>query len=373
MKRSFCILPFVQTVVRTDGMISPCCIIPGWRDIRQNSIQDFWHDPVLKDIQEAMMRDEMLAVCDQCYQSEQQSGQSMRLDNLQQHEIDITMSTQQILDHHGYGDLPAPRYIEMHVNNVCNLKCLTCRPEDSSMFLAENLQLGISDHCQTDYTISEDIMVQRLRELQNHQLDYLDLRGGESMLVPQVKTFLRDLPAQHNIRMLRLQTNGTILLTDEWQDILHKFPKVGMMLSVDAYGDDNHYIRYPADWIKIEQNIEIMREMSHVYFCVSCTLSNLNLPVIDRLVTWCQANQVPFYWSELALPNYFHYSNLPPEIYQDAIANLEPFDDFDSLRAKPFDLALWKEFCHVISRRDQHRKNSIFDVMPQLRPHWITA
>lgn len=371
MKRSFCILPFIQTVVRTDGMISPCCVIPGWMDIRQHTIQDFWHDHALKEIQDAMMRDEMLEVCSQCYRSEQQSGQSMRLDNLEQHHVDIALTTDEILDQHGFRDLPAPRYIEMHVNNVCNLKCLTCRPEDSSMFLAENLQLGISNHRQVDYSIPEDIMVRRLQELQDNQLDYLDLRGGESMLVPQVKNFLHDLPEQHHIKMLRLQTNGTIPLTDEWQTILRKFPKIGMMLSVDAYGDHNHYIRYPADWREIERNIEIMRGMPNVYFCVSCTLSNLNLPVLDRLIQWCSEHQVPFYWSELSVPTYFHYSNLPEEIYDDAFARLRSFGIFDTLRPKPFNQALWKKFCQVISMRDQHRKNSIFSIMPQLRPHWI--
>lgn len=371
MKRSFCILPFTQTVIRTDGMISTCCIVPGWVDIRRHSIRDFWQDARLKDMQQAMLRDETLEACDQCYRAERQSGKSMRLDNLDRHKVDMRLTTDQILDQCGFRDLPSPKFIEMHVNNVCNLKCLTCRPEDSSMFLAENSQLGISQHRQTDYTIPEDLMVERLRELQEHDLDYLDLRGGESMLVPQVKTFLRELPSDHNIRMIRLQTNGTILLTPEWQEIFKKFPKIGMMLSVDGYAADNHYIRYPADWQIIERNFDILREIPNVYFCVSCTLSNLNLPVVHKLVAWCKHNHIPFYWSELVLPPYFHYTNLPEEIYQESIKSLEPFDDFVSLQPKKFDPSLWQQFCNMIDQRDRHRHNSIFDIIPELKPHWI--
>lgn len=372
MKRSFCILPFTQTVIRTDGMISTCCVVPGWIDIRNHTLQDFWQDQKLQNIKDAMLRDERLEICNQCYQSEEQSGKSMRLDNLDRHHVDMTLTTDKILERHGWKDLAAPKYIEMHVNNVCNLKCLTCRPEDSSMFLAENQQLKIGRHKQTDYVIPEDIMTKRLADLAEHDLEYLDLRGGESMLVPQVKTFLEHLPYDHKINMLRLQTNGTILISEEWQTILKKFKKVGIMMSVDAFDQDNHYIRYPADWHVIQENFEIMANLPNVYYCVSCTLSNLNLPVIHKLVAWCRARNIPFYWSELVLPFHFHYTNLPPDIYNESIEQIRHLDDFQSLKARPFDSTLWRKFCQTIDMRDKHRKNSIFDIIPKLQEHWIT-
>ena len=31
----------------------------------------------------------------------------------------------------------------------------------------------------------------------------------------------------------------------------------------------------------------------------------------------------------------------------------------------------WEDFCKMIDLRDKHRNNSIFDVLPELKPYWI--
>lgn len=370
-KRSFCILPFVQTVVRTDGMISACCSIPGWMDIKSHTIGDFWRDQRLGYMKQSMLADEPLEICRQCYDSEMQTGNSMRLDGLKQYHVPESLQTEEIIDHLGLRNLASPRYIEMHINNTCNLKCLTCRPEDSSMFLFENRTLGISDHRQADYQIPEHVIESRLKDLMDQSLDFLDLRGGESLLVPQVKKFLKDLPHDHKIQGIRLQTNGTIPLTAEWRQLLAKFPRVNMMMSVDAYNQDNHYIRYPAQWYQIEENFQVLKNMPNVNAWISCTLSNLNLPVVHKLLRWCRDQEIQFHWNEAVLPPYFHYSNLPSPIYDQARESLSQFSEFDRLMPRDFDSSLWGKFCDMIDKRDKHRRNSIFDMIPELRHYWM--
>lgn len=371
IKDTFCILPFCQSVIRTNGKIGPCCHISTAHITETNNgVQGYWDSNELKNLQKQMLSGkELISACSKCYSDEEYAGDSMRTQALRDYKFfDDNQYAEQLED--SYLNLDYPNRLEIHLGNLCNLKCLTCRPEDSSSFLTENRVLKLSNHKQSDFQLASDIIEFNINQALQHKLDILDLRGGESMLMPASKAILNNLPIDHNIKILRIQTNCTVLDND-WKNLFNKFPMVEIMLSIDAYGNDNQYIRYPADWATIEENVNYIIAQPNVKVYINCTISNLNLLVLDKLINWANEKNIYFHYSILESPDYYHYTNLPAEIFNQARDKLAQYPQLSAVLQREPNNNLWHEFCKIINIRDQHRKNSIFDILPELKNFWI--
>jgi len=369
---NFCVLPFIQVVVRSDGALSPCCAMTGDVNIRSVSIQQYWKSNKIEQLRYHMLnQDGKIPACDSCYKQEEITGKSQRIDSLNQpsHRFLNKKYHKKTLEYYHYDDLKFPKRLEMHLGNICNLKCLTCCPEDSSMFLSENRVLKISDHSQQDYQLDDDIIKNNLHTALNQGIEYLDLRGGESMLMPGIKKILGELDQDQCNITLRIQTNGTIL-DDEWKSILNKFQRVELMISIDAYDDANTYIRYPAIWQNIENNIEYFQSMGNLELYINCTVSNLNFLLLPELLDWSRMKKIYFHYTTLLGPEIYQFTNMPSELFESGKQNLKKYPEVSSLLNSQADTTHWQDFCQMIDKRDTHRKNRIFSVLPEFEQYW---
>jgi len=342
-------------------------------NIKNSNILEFWESDALKKIKDQMINGtDKIDGCKECYHDERLIGQSMRTSALQKYKFLNDRMYSKLIDHYGYLNKKAPSWLEMHLGNTCNLKCLICRPEDSSMFLQENRVIGISKHNQSDYTLNKDTVDFNIDLIIDH-LDVLDLRGGESLLVPAIKQKLKEIsPTKCANKTLRIQTNGTIL-DDIWKTIFNKFRSVEIMLSIDAYGDDNFYIRYPADWNTIEKNVDYFISAGHE-LSINCTVSNLNFLLLDKLLAWVTKKKIYFHYALLKNPDYYHFSNLPETVIDNAKKKLALwvtlYPSLTGLLSVVSTTDNWNTFCEMINKRDLYRKNSIFKILPQLKEYW---
>lgn len=313
---------------------------------------------------------EHIPACSNCYDQEKSTGQSSRTQSLLDYKFFNSKYYDKIFETSGYANKTFPSRVEMHVGNVCNLKCLTCRPQDSSAFLAEDSKLGISKFDQRKFKFNQIKLNHNLDLIFNHEVELIDLRGGESMLVPRIKHILSSLPESCYQKTLRLQTNCTIL-DDTWKLIFSKFKNVEIMASIDAHGSDNHYIRYPADWNAIENNLDYFQSLPNIKLYVNCTISNLNFLILDRLIEWCKLKKIYLHYFVLTDPVYYSHMNLPAEMFYKAKEKLLKYPKLDTLllNSQPQDTN-WQNFCDMITLRDQYRNNSIFDILPELQTWW---
>lgn len=373
-KKTFCVWPFIQVVRRTNGGIGPCCEILNIGSNPRPSINDVWQSQELNRIRQTMLHsDDMADECKECYRKEALSSTGIRVHGLERYKWREDLTDQEQLEARGWPNQHFPQRIELHVSNLCNLKCLTCRPEDSSNFLAENKQYNISSHKQSDYEMSESELDEIFDLIYKHGIDTLDLRGGESMMVPTIKHRLMNIKNQN--MSLRIQTNGT-LLDQDWKTIIGSFKNVEVTVSVDAVGQHNHYIRYPSHWETIEKNIQWLQSQPNVILSISCTLSNLNFGLLPEFLQWANSNNLSTRISPVGFPHYYQPQNLPEPLWQEFCSALEPYQDqigvTELINNKPLkDPVLWEQFCKEISFRDSVRNNSIFDHLPQLRQYWV--
>jgi hypothetical protein len=107
--------------------------------------------------------------------------------------------------------------------------------------------------------------------------------------------------------------------------------------------------------------------------------------VLPRLLDWIYSNQYLNYLYILKGPIYYRYTNLPKELLEKSIIDLqrfkEPFVNRDTnitienlisnlkQEHKDYDQQ-WQNFKKEITMRDNARKNSIFEVLPELKEYF---
>lgn len=369
MNQSFCVLPFHQTVIRNTGSLGPCCVVGGYAYITADTIQQYWNGDKIGQMRQKMLDGEACPECEPCYKEERLYGRSLRLDSHRDHHLVDSVDIKNLVHGDRYLGRNFPTRFEMHVGNLCNLKCLTCRPQDSSAFLTEDLALKISSHDQARYQIADKIVESTIHSALDHGIEVLDLRGGESMLVPAIRQTIDNLPSDHGIKTLRLQTNCTVL-DDFWKRAFKKFERVEVMMSIDAHGPANEYIRYPSDWSVIERNVDYFRSCDNLDVYVNCTISNLNVLVLKPLIEWCDEREIYLHHSFCRNPALYHYTNLPAPLFELAIDRLTGWAELESLAGLTADDRLWSDFCRMIDLRESHRRNSIFDIIPEFQHYW---
>lgn len=370
LSKTFCIFPFVQTVVRTDGRLGPCCRIQTNQNISNTSIETFWNSNDINSIRTNLVNGIADPNCSACYNEELKFKKSMRTGALSDYKFNNEKYYLAQLDQQNLQNTNFPNRLEIHLGNLCNLKCLTCGPADSSAFLAENRVLKISDHNQKDYQLSDNAIDDILASAIKNKVELLDLRGGETMLMPAVKNILLEWPQdQADNLTIRIQTNCTIMDPD-WEKIFKKFKQFDIMMSIDGYQQDNEYIRYPSKWDDVQRNVDIISKLPNAKTYVNCTVSNLNFLLLPRLIDWCRQRSIFFHWSTVRFPAEFSYNNLPNELFIQAKQALTHYPEVQALVTQDADTTHWDSFCQIIDIRDNYRKNRIFNILPQLKPYW---
>jgi MoaA/NifB/PqqE/SkfB family radical SAM enzyme len=384
--KTFCIQPFVNVTTRIQGQHNVCCnITKKEKNISNITAIEFFNSPEVKDMQESLLKGEKVKDCATCYFMESNNQVSHRKQYNKYYNLHNDQKYKENLEKLKLDKLKNPLYAEIHISNLCNLKCLTCNERDSSKFHAENKSLGISKDASIDYTKIIENKSKAILDVITPELKFLDIRGGETMLIPEIKEVLSRLPKEKTKNIiLKIQTNGTIFPDDIWVNIFKKFKNTKVNISVDAYRNDNHYIRYPSQWEDICKTLNFFKD-NNIKFIINTVLSNLNLLVLPRLLDWIYSNQYLNYLYILKDPIYYRYTNLPRELLEKSMTDLqrfkEPFVNRDTnitienlisnlkKEHKDYDQQ-WQNFKKEITMRDNARKNSIFEVLPELKEYF---
>jgi len=382
----FCIQPFVNTTTRIQGQNNVCCNINSFNStIDTESPRDFFNSVGVKEMRRKLLKGEKLDDCSQCHYQEELSNSSQRIEYNKYYNINNNQTNEyyeKIVNKLKLTKLENPLYAELHISNLCNLKCLSCNERDSSKFHAENKILGISDNPNVDYSKFDIHKYKALDSIIKKGLLFLDIRGGETLMVPEVKKILTEVDDEmaKNIT-LKIQTNGTILPDDTWIGIFKKFKRTKVNVSIDAFGDENHYVRFPSDWEKIKSTIDIL-EKNDITFLINTVVSNINLLLLDKLFAWIQQNKYLNYFYILESPEHFRPTNLPQSLLDIAVKRLQnvnknfvnkdchqKIDDLIGMCSTRGSDTDWQIFCKNIKMRDKYRKNSITNIIPQIKEY----
>jgi len=269
--KKYCVLPFVSVRIEDNKNLNstgvrPCCLykdndMPVFKNVSEYLSSDF-----LKNLQAHFLtQDQLPAGCQYCQTVESRNLLSVRqLKNKFFHNVVLTQSDVKELD--------------IFPSNTCNLKCVMCNPKFSSSIAAEYKKLGwINSIYNFDET---DLVVQTIKSLPN--LQHIHIAGGEFFYG---KHCLRILDAIKiaGIPNVEFITNGTVY-NDDHISVLKGFANLSLRFSIDGTGDYYNFIRYPAHWQQVRDNIlKFKEQIPNAHLETVMTVQPLN---IFNILNW---------------------------------------------------------------------------------------
>jgi len=261
-----------------EGSVLPCC---RWEeaDNGKNSkapkisdgIQSAIDSDYFNSARERMLAGEQLSECRQCIEEEKHDIPSMR---------------GQLNDKYSQyiGKKPKLRYIELAFSTHCNLACRMCNEDYSSKWKLINNPKLTAD-------TSIDAFDLENYDVDLSELDMIKAVGGEPFLSKNHYDYLDKLINQSNNPKditLIYHTNGTIFPNKNIIDYWKKLKKVQIIVSVDAYGELNTYLRPGSSWKKITETIDKFKniEDANIQLGTHAVITSLNVLQLPQLIEW---------------------------------------------------------------------------------------
>ena len=332
-------------------MIQHCCLRNDLWPAQQEG--NFWND--LK-FQPLRLKQEWDPGCLQCKRIEDSGNQSLRTG--MNEGLKIYPST----------NLSGPARIDLKFDKSCNLACRTCGTW-SSTYWQKYLQQSVTPGR------SKEIVIAALKRLDLSNLRMLVFCGGETLLGQEywdVASWLGDnVPNAKQQLTLCFQTNGTQPIHPRNYNIIEKFFLVKLHFSLDGTASKFEYLRWPASWSQVIDNILNIRDTvpSNVMFLVEETISIFNLAYITELDTWVKQN---FTTNREGDP-VNHTRHMAKGLFRLDNCSQEYVDWASNQTAKTFINKHWKEspveiiaMLKEIAKHDQMRQQQFSLVFPEL-------
>lgn len=235
-------MPFVSVRIengknKNSTLIKPCCMFNPDKKTAHSNIKEYLESDMLQELQQHLLtQDTLPSGCATCQLVEEKGQLSVR--QLKNRYFDV-----------GQPKETAIQELDIFPSNLCNLNCIMCNPKSSSAIGAEQKSMGlISKIINFDET---DRVCEAIETLPN--LKYITVAGGEFFYAKHCIRILEKVQAS-GVEHFKITTNGTIL-NSKHIEILKNIPKLELRFSVDGTKDHYEFIRYPAKWNEVKQNI----------------------------------------------------------------------------------------------------------------------
>ncbi len=315
----------------------------------------------------------------------------------------------------------APYTLEIVLDNTCNMKCIYCNEQFSSLWEQENIRFGLGkkqtatpENLQQIHEL-KDIFWNWLEQGAIHEIDTISLIGGEPFLNKdfyplihrlltlakdkKVKKYQIDLAIITNLNLNQRQLDSFKQILPE----LTEFFNVKLYLSMDSVGQRAEYIRFGLDWQRWNENLDqllsLKAENFHISFLIA--VSALSVPTLQGFFEYLYQKykhfNVPIYIKKIVVtePAVHSFLCLPPSFSKsldDASRFLETVEDEMDLATavngswKNFRIGLSEmsralasqqrndmqmiEFFNWFSANDRKRGHSLVEAFPELADFW---
>lgn len=261
--------------------IQHCCLRKDLFPIELT--HNFWKNSNLEKLREINKQNVWAPGCDNCQRLESSNNTSFRT------------GMNDGLEIFGQTDLSGPARIDLMFDVSCNLACRSCGPESSTYW-----QRHLKEHKLWNQPISAPRkkikVINALSKLDLSNLRQLVFCGGETLLGQEywdVANWLGDnVPGSKEQLTLCFQTNGTQSIHPRNFNIIEKFHLVKLHISLDGVDRRFEYLRWPANWNQVTNNIFDLRETlpGNTMFVIEETISIFNLLYLQELERWGNAN-----------------------------------------------------------------------------------
>lgn len=276
---SFCAMPWYHLATEPNGSCKMCCLNNKRAkkdgveyNLGYNDIKEIYNSKYFVEARKRMLQGERIESCSHCWTQEDNGGVSQR-QTINKIALNEYPEILEYIERGKENDFKVdhdPQYYDFRFGNLCNLKCRSCGPLNSSQLAKEFKQLedknpswfyvdpaldNINDWYQTE-TFKKNVYtnIEKVKKIY--------FTGGEPTLVEENYHLMRKLIEIGVAKNVNLQFNTNMTnLKDEFYELIQQFKTVEIAISIEGYKDIQEYLRYPSKWSQIEKNIKRMASM----------------------------------------------------------------------------------------------------------------
>lgn len=264
--KPFCVAPFINFYYKgskTRSTLRPCCESrTGDNSLAKMSFDEFWHSDFMKDVRQTMLDGQAHEICDRCIEVEDAGGLNSRkfYDGILKKFLDVHGDIEYNIDTGNQFD--APVSVDYRGSNLCNLKCRMCHVSSSSELAKEILEheelyktVGVHTNKEYLYIENKDLNT-FINGIPFEKAVRVKFLGGEPLIQEDVYQGLEKLvTTSHNPKKVEISfTTNATNFPRRFTDLIGKFRKILMRISLDGVGDSYEYVRTNGNWNQIEKN-----------------------------------------------------------------------------------------------------------------------
>lgn len=365
MNKYFCSLPWVHSRLdRSNGDaastgVSVCCKFNYelWDQVNPDNgilsgITTAMNTAPFRSIRQNMLDGKRVDGCIDCYEDERISGESMRTSSNAAYPIgDLELTT----------DYLHTKFIEISLDNTCNLECKMCSSFHSTKLRRRDLLLG--EYVHPNWVTEPDL----LEGLDLDSVEYIKFVGGEPLLSRNHLPFLKKFPDPSRLSLL-YNTNATIIPEGETQQLMASAKELNFIISCDGIYKYNDYQRWGSDFETIIRNgLKIRDSFDNIkWFTFLNTFTLLNLNAYTQTLEWYKSNDIPTKsnWGQ-GVTSVAH----APDWYEEWILSTNDTPEVRSyfIREKRvYDPKQWQKFIDLIKSTDAMYGTKLEDYNPEL-------
>lgn len=273
--------------------------------------------------------------------------------------------------------------IDISMGNFCNLKCRMCNPRNSTLWYNEHKDM-------VDLNLVEEKIDNKAYKLTDLDIEklikfletvkgniYLELKGGEPLLMPETKKFidqLKKLPNLHRITLL-LVTNGTVV--PNWvEDFAKQIKTLELIISLDGIDTVFNYIRGNNKFTYNEcyNNIVKFSKMKNIQLGFNVVVQNTNIHQLQKIHTVLSKFTDEINYITLMLPEYYRVNNLK-DAYKEKVKKSIDTEKFGKHEQKIKSIInfmmqnttnkLYAQFINITKYLDNSRSQRINDIISE--------
>jgi hypothetical protein len=181
--------------------------------------------------------------------------------------------------------------LHYNVPPLCNAKCITCNPNLSSAWAAEEAKFQPDVAHKRVFNIIRHAPVELKLDLT--QLQEIYFNGGEPMLSKDINLMLHEIKLQQGTLEhvhLQINTNCSIWPSDEDIELWSQCGTISILCSIEAVGQQFEYIRYPLNWQEVSANVKkfatIMPKQNLIMCMLVPNIGIHNVLEYGKLLDW---------------------------------------------------------------------------------------
>jgi len=325
IKSNVCMIPWTGIETRPGGTYRPCCIyrndlkdpngVPY--NTKEHTISEAMLSKDMEELRDQFRNNQRPAGCEYCWKEEDAGKTSKR-----QH---MWYKAYVLGEYHVVKDKVEPRFIDLKLGNICNLKCRICAPDSSSQWANDHMRLdpGRKEHWKKfNKDGSWPREPNRFHEdLEKHiySIRHFEITGGEPLIIKEQFDILQkcvEAGVAKNIDV-HYNTNGTQFPERELNEIWPHFKRIELAYSIDDIKERFEYQRHPAKWDLVNRNILKFKKagLKNLSTQVCTTINVFNIAYLDELAPYINEWGPDFWYiNVLHQPEEFDVQQLPKEL-----------------------------------------------------------